>query len=270
MDRALLKHPLEDFKWSENTTQLFGVNSEFYKANFGAPGHQGIDYRADKLAPKNGYGTKIISAHMKSALCTQVSVDTTIRTRGNGVYLLEELDDGQKLETIYWHVADIHIRPGEIVGPQQSIGMPAPLQRAIAVMGNTGFVRPSPTPYFPWNGTHCHFAVKKYDKSGRIIRTEYPGDFIDPTPLLFREGDKLPIRFTRTLFIGSTGDEVSWLQTILKIEGFAQDYEPIAYFGVKTARDVRLLQQKYAISSSMGYVGEITRRFLMQKYSLYA
>ena len=270
MEQVRLNHPIEIFRWSENTTQLFGVASAFYKERFGAPGHQAIDYRAEKVAPKNGYGTKILSAHTKNARCISTFVDTTLRTKGNGIQLLEELDDGRKLETLYWHLADIHIRVGEMIEPQQPIGTPSILQKAIGTMGNTGQVFPQPTQNLPWNGVHCHFAVRIYKSDGIPFITDYPGNFVDPVPFLFREGNKLPIKFTRNLFIGMSGDDIAWLQTCLALEGFAKDYQPNSFFGKRTMRDVRLLQQKYAISPSIGYVGIITRQFLMKKYSLYA
>ena len=62
-----------------------------------------------------------------------------------------------------------------------------------------------------------------------------------------------------------SGDDISWLQSILKLEGFAGDYEPIAYFGAKTMRDVIYLQKKYNLTP-VGIFGPKTREIINSKY----
>lgn len=243
-----LNSPIDNFDWSRNVSQLYGVNHDLYHHKFGLPGgHNGIDLyvRGDK----NGYGTKIYSAHKGLAKVHKIFSDFPTKTKGTGVYLHELLADGTILETVYWHLADISVKLGDFVQPGQVIGL----------MGNTGFVKPEPSPEFPYRGTHLHFAVYLIKNGQRITK--------DPTPYLYKEGDRLPLFFTRTLTLGSTGDQVSWLQTCLKLSGFAEDYEPINYFGFKTLRDVRRLQIKLGLSP-VGIVGPKTRGLLNAKYKL--
>jgi len=249
--------PIENFVWTENISQLYGVNVALYKRQFGLDtGHNGLDII--KKDNKFGYGTKILSAHTHPAKVTKVFSDFPNKTKGTGVYLHEQLANGEILETVYWHLSDVSIRLGDIVEPHQPIGTPAILNKAVGLMGNTGFVFPKPSSQFPYRGTHLHFAVSLYKNGKRIS--------LDPTPFLFNTGDRLPIKFTRTLTFGSTGDEVSWLQTCLKLIGFAEDYEPVAYFGPKTLRDVRKLQASRGWSPAW-VVGPKTREYLNSKYS---
>lgn len=262
MEQVKLNFPIRDFKWDSNVSQLFGVSKDYYEKNFGIHGHQGIDFvvRDEKM----GYGTKIYSVHTQKALCTKVSIDATIRTHGNGVYLLEELEDGTKLESLYWHISEPTIRPNEWIEPQQPLFH---FDKTIALIGNTGQVFPKPTREMPYLGSHLHLALRLYDKNGIMRDNEYKG-FIDPTPYLYREGQKLPVKFTRNLSIGSEGDDVSWLQTILKIE-LSNDvkFEPIAHFGTATRIAVSILQKKHGIEPTYGFVGPKTREYLNTTYA---
>lgn len=262
---AKLNPPIEHFNWLTSISQLFGVNATFYQANFSSiPAHNGIDIVGDSNGQK-GYGTKILSAHTNTATCSKVSTDFPTKTHGTGVYLTERLQDGTYLETVYWHLADIHVKAGDVVEPQQPIGSALP-NKVVGLMGNTGMVSPKPTREDPYAGTHLHFGVQRYDSNGVLIQNDYHG-YCDPTPLLYRAGDRLPIQFSRNLTIGSSGAEVAWLQTILNIEGFAKDYEPNGYFGPKTLRDVMALQLAYGINPPIGYIGPKTRGFLNSLYA---
>lgn len=241
-----LDYPIENFVWSKNVSQLFGVNKSLYNSNFGIPGHNGVDIFVQD--EKLGYGTPILATH-KGTIQT-IQRDVPHRTSGNGIKLLSE---DNSFSTTYWHLADFNCNIGDKVETGQVIGY----------MGNSGFVRPLPTQEQSHLGTHLHFGAEIYGQS-----SEY-GTYVDPVPFLFKEGDKLPIYWNRDLFITREGDDVSWLQTCLKLEGFAEDYQPISYFGAKTMRDVRKLQQKYQISPSIGYFGEQTKRALKKYSSFY-
>jgi hypothetical protein len=240
-----IKPPIENFEWSKNISQLFGVNKKLYKKQFGLEGHNGIDIVVRGI--KKGYGTPIKAAH--AGVITKVVIETRWRTKGNGIYL-QSLD--RAIETVYWHLSEIQVAPGQKVKEGETIGL----------MGNTGWVRPVPAPQKPYAGTHLHFAVKTNGW------TDY-GGFVDPLPFLYGKGDKLPIYWARNLFWGSSGDDVSWLQSVLKLEGFAEDYEPIGFMGRKTIRDMRKYQKRYGIEPSYGFVGLKTRTFLMKQYSIY-
>jgi hypothetical protein len=249
--------PIKNFNWTKNTAQLFGVNKELYYPNFRLPGHNGIDI----VVPPDSYGVEIVATH--DGRITQWNIDDPTRKNGNGLFL-QGYDGDQLVQTCYWHLSRFNINPGQEVKAGDVIGY----------IGNTGFVRPEPSDSCPHCGAHLHFGVTRIKTippgtmTTEAIKTDY-GFYCDPVPFIFKAGDKLPVRFNRDLFIGREGDDVSHLQTILKIEGFAKDYEPIGYFGNKTRRDVSLLQAKYGINPVLGYCGSKTRALLNTKYSGY-
>ncbi len=238
-----LLQPIENFLWERNISQLFAVNYKLYYDKFRMQGHNGLDYVFPN-DPDKGYGRPIRACH--SGKVIRVVFDDSMKSQGTAVYL--ESTDG-KTRTTYMHLSDARVRLGAIVNAWDVIGL----------AGNSGFVFPKPSKYWPHAGTHLHLLVQRL-VNGRWIA-------VDPTPLLFNTGDKLPLKFTKTLGLGSTGDQVSWLQTCLKLEGFAKDYEPISYFGRKTLRDVRKLQVKQGWTPALG-VGPKTRSYLNKKYSL--
>mgnify|MGYP001558608343 FL=1 len=244
-----MNYPIKNFSWG-SVSQMFGVNHDLYFDNFGIPGHNGIDY-------VDLYGTPILAAH--DGQVTLISRDDPTRKNGNGIYI-QGYDRENYIDTAYWHLSEITVTAGQKVKAGDVIGK----------MGNSGFVRPLPTPDNPQAGTHLHFGVRRIKilipgVDTQIIPTDYKG-FCDPTPFLYK-GEKLPIRFNRDLFMGLGGDDVSHLQTCLKLEGFAKDYEPIGYFGNKTRRDVSLFQTKYGINPILGYCGTKTRKLLNEKYT---
>jgi len=198
-----------------------------------------------------GFGTPIHATH--DGTVEKIFYDIPHRTRGNGLYLLS---DDKSFSTVYWHLSQFsdNVRIGHKITQGQVIGL----------MGNSGFVRPLPTQDKPRNGTHLHFAKKVHG-----LHNDYNG-FVDPVIHMIVIGEKLPIYFARDLFIGRSGDDCSWLQTCLKLEGFAEDYEPIGFFGNKTMRDVRLFQKKYNIKPAIGYFGPKTRKQMMSLWSCYS
>ena len=251
MEEITLLSPIEDFEWNK-VSQLFGVNKSLYKPRFGIPGHNGLDIMGDD--EKMGYGTRIHASHPGKVV--KVFSDFPTKTHGTGIYLQQQLPSGRFIETVYWHLSDVTVKPGDDVKLWDVIGL----------MGNTGFVLPKPTRWCPYCGTHLHFACRIYNEDKTIKYGDY-GGFVDPTPWLYTAGKKLQIIFSRDLYLGRMGNDVSWLQTLLKIEGFAKDYEPIGFFGMKTLRDCIKLQKKYFITPALGYVGPKTRLLMNNRYS---
>lgn len=259
--------PIENFRFQGNISQLFGVNKSAYEQFRNSKGeklggHNGLDIFAEN--DQLGYGTLIKAMHDWDT-CSLES-DFPIKTRGNGIRLYKHMTpflvDGvmcHMIETIYWHLADFEIKAGSSGKQGETIGK----------MGNTGQVFPKPSntcalcPYF---GTHLHTAWRGYDKNGKIIDNDFDG-YRDPVPFLFQEGDRLPVIFNRDMYPGVSGNDVAWLQTVLKLEGFGEDYEPLGYFGSKTLRDVIKLQKKHSISPALGFVGPKTRSYLNNKYN---
>ena len=237
--------PIENFDFTKNVSQMFGVSADLYKREFGIPAHNALDIvvRDDR----QGFGTTVYSMHVGKV--ERIVYDVPHKTRGNGIYILSE---DKTFSTVYWHLSSFQVNVGETVRAFQPI----------ATMGNSGHVFPSPTSACPRCGTHLHAGLQIHGK-----QNEYDS-FVDPTPTLFREGNKLPVKFQRMLFVGMSGDDVSWLQTILKIElGDEVPFDPIAYFGTQTLKAVRLLQQRQGISPSYGYVGPMTRKYLNDTYA---
>jgi len=248
-----LVHPVQNPNW-RYLSQLFGVNAKLYKYYFGLPGHNGLDYTWPN-SPKNGYGEPVLAAH--NGRIVRLYSDHPLQTRGSGIYLL---DKSEKFMTIYWHLSEFTCKPNQEVKAGEVIGL----------AGNTGFVRPKPTKANPYAAVHLHFGLKILDPNYWKNRNNEYNNYVDPVPYLIRPGDKLPVYWPSNLFLGSKGDCVSWLQTALKLEGLAEDYEPIGYFGRKTLRDARKLQKKYGIEPSYGFCGPKTRRILMGRWSMYA
>ena len=224
MNKVVLRPPIEEFHFWNNVSQMFGVNRETYYNKFGLPGHQGLDIVI--RIEKNGYGERVLATH--NGTIEKITYDVPHQGRGNGISLLSE--DGT-FSTVYWHLSGFDCGIGQRINAGDTIGR----------LGNSGFVLPRPTPSNPWLGSHLHFAVL----DNTIANNEY-GGMVDPVPFLFKEGDKLPISFPRELFYGRSGDDVSWLTTILKIElGLKEIYwEGIGYFGWKTLGAVKKLQEK--------------------------
>lgn len=238
-----IQPPINNFQW-RMVSQMFGVNKDTYSW-LNIPGHNGIDIPGK-------YGEPILACH--DGIVVDVSFDRS-RSRGMGVVVQGDLGNFMIIQTTYWHLSEINVGLNQVVKTGQIIGK----------MGNTGFVFPEPNSMCPHCGTHLHFGVGLY-KNGKPLFSEYK-KYQDPVPFLFKEGDRLPVIFTKDLFLSKSDNEVSHLQTCLNLEGWAQDYIPIGYFGSKTQRDVKLLQQKNNLTPLLGFVGPKTRSILNKKYS---
>lgn len=240
--------PLENITFNGNCSQLFGVNPNLYK-NFNKAGlHNGADFF--KGGERGGYGDKVLAMH--NGQVEKIVYDVPHQTKGNGIYLLSE--DGT-YSSVYWHLSGFDCQIGEMISAGQTIGR----------LGNSGFVRPLPTKEFPWWGVHVHIGVFKHGG----VENDYDG-FVDPVSYMVSLGDKLPIYFARDLFIGRSGDDVSFLQTLLKLElGDEVNFEPIGYFGSKTMTAVKRLQENYGLTPTIGYCGPKTRKLLVEKWSVW-
>lgn len=247
MSNIKLFYPIYGFSWKDSISQMFGCNAQTYQEKFGIPAHNALDIR--KSDSKMGYGTPILAMH--DGIIESMTYDMPHRSRGNGIYIISH---DKTFSTNYWHLATFECNIGEPVIAGQVIGL----------MGNTGAVSPLPTKENPYLGTHVHAGLKLHTITERNMAY---GGFVDSTPFLYNKGEKLPVRFDRDLWWMSQNDDVAHLQTILKLEGFAEDYEPNSYYGKKTNRDVIKLQQKYNINPALGYVGKLTRQFLNEKYA---
>lgn len=258
-----LEPPIGNFDLSKNVSQYFGVNHDYYWSNFGLEGHNGIDIVAPD-DPKLGYGVIVKAAHDWDSI--RYEEDFPIKKRGNGVWLRKKLDksfmvrgrEAHFVETVYWHLADFDVRSSGKAG------------EPIGKMGNTGHVYPKPTNdcnICPFYGTHLHFAVSFYDLYGRLIPSEYNNGYSDPVPYLYRSGNKFSkMNFTHDLYWRSQGDEVAWLQTLLKISFDDLTFEPIGYYGGQTVKAVARLQERHGLTPKIGYFGAKTKSLIRSLY----
>jgi len=243
----MLSPPVEGFDLRENISQLFGYDYKYYMREYGIPGHNGIDF----VVPTNrsGFGEPILAMH--NGTVTKITYDTPHKTKGNGIYIL---DESGKFYTNYWHLSSFEVVISEKVKAGDCIGL----------MGNSGTVSPEPRPDNPHLGTHLH--------SGLYIPTinNMYGGFVNPLPFLDLFHNKFPNRFNlnRDIWWRYSGDDVAFLQNILALEteGKTLDYERYGIYGNKTNRDTKEMQLKNDISPVLGYVGNKTKSFIRNKY----
>ncbi len=138
------------------------------------------------------------------------------------------------------------------------------------ILVNLGYLTTSPTGYF---GTKTEQALKKLQTAhgltgvgvvGPLTRTllnslqPYSSNVsIQPT---INTPVTTKYQFSHDLTIGSQGDDVNKLQTILNTAGFLK-VSPTGYFGSMTESAAKAYQSAHSISPT-GFVGPITRREL--------
>ena len=234
-----MQNPIKDFSIEKNVSQLFGEDYNYYKYNYGIPGHNGLDIVVHDS--NHGYGEPILATH--NGTVERIGYDVPHRTCGNYIYLL---DESKKFTTVYLHLAGFQCNVGDTITKGQVIGL----------MGNSGTTVPAPTSYDPKLGTHLHFAIKFHDKVNQY------GGYVNPLPFLW-DTSKFPVRykFRRHLWLNNSGDDVVLLQNILSITttGKTLDYECYGFFGNRTRKDVQEYQTKFSISPILGYCGSKTQ-----------
>ena len=245
-------------------SQIFGQSRATYKLDFPdmVYGHNGIDYISNN-DKRCGYGTKILASHDFTSVT--IESDFPNKKRGNGIYLRGKLPIpflvngimADSVETCYWHLSDFEIN-GTTKGKAGDV---------IGLMGNAGYVWPPPTANYPWNGTHLHFGVRFYHSSGNIISSQFSGNYVDPLPFLYSRGSKIgPAAYLgNNLVLGSYGDDVSRLQSMLSLEEVFTG-EPTGQFGPQTFASVVAYQKKHLLTP-VGAVGPQTRGLLNLTYA---
>src|SRR3990167_10714389 len=134
-----LSPPIPNFSLVNNVSQYFGVNRSYYGEKFGLPGHNGLDVVV--MDDKLGYGSPILAMHDFDS--ANFETDFPTKKRGTGLWLKKKLEtpkiirgkEAHYLETVYWHLADFSIKPGESGKAGDVVGL----------MGNTGEVYPKPS-----------------------------------------------------------------------------------------------------------------------------
>ncbi len=126
--------------------QPFGVNPDIY-GQFNLAGHEGVDIQA----PTNSRIFSVANGRVR-----MVQLDP--RAHNYGIHVRIDHEDGY--QTIYAHLKQAQVRPGQQVSAGQQIG----------IANNTGNS----------TGSHLHITLKK---RGAQLKG-YPPGFIDPTPFL--------------------------------------------------------------------------------------
>ena len=98
------------------------------------------------------YGSQLVCP-VPNAKCVKVWDFGTMNSLGNGVDI-EWQEDGYYWRLHFWHIVKENVKEGDSVVEGQVIGF----------MGNTGDCRPLPTPELPFNGTHLHLRLSRYQK----------------------------------------------------------------------------------------------------------
>ncbi len=127
-------------------TQHFGARPWFYQ-QFGFPGHEGIDFRAPA-------GSKIFC--VAPGTVSEVFPQNGIHNYGNHVTVQHE--DGYV--TIYAHLSEISVQPGQRVRSGQILGL----------AGESGLAQ----------GAHLHLTLKHAGE----VAPGYRSNIIDPTPFV--------------------------------------------------------------------------------------
>jgi len=232
-----LKRPLKEWY----VTQKFGnKNAELY----GNAGHNGIDLRAS-------HGTPIYASHDGFA---SYQVDGG---GGHGVVIItdKEYEYGNSqcfFKTIYWHMVDPLKEPKYKSPIADKTGfIPVKTGDLIGYADNTG----------KSTGSHLHFGLKpvvKGENWGTWFNLEQNNTYfgaIDPEPYLPKTSTG--IRFHTTMRVGSRGQEVAKLQTVLTQLGYLDDVIDGIY-GPKTKVAVLAFQVGYKVilhplESAYGY-----------------
>jgi len=76
------------------------------------------------------------------------------------------------------------------------------------------------------------------------------------------QGGTVAFSYTRDLTVGSTGDDVKSLQSMLISKGYLKIAAPTGYFGALTKAALAAYQSAGGISPAVGYFGPITRAFV--------
>jgi murein DD-endopeptidase MepM/ murein hydrolase activator NlpD len=135
-------------------TQLFGVNSDYYR-QFGLAGHEGLD-----LVPRDGD----LAIHCVEDGVVTKDIDDPIAGKSYGIYVVV-LSAPSRRNWYYCHMAENYVAQGRAVRRGDVLGK----------MGNTGNT----------TGPHLHLGVKNTDASGNTLNANdgFYG-FVDPLPVV--------------------------------------------------------------------------------------
>jgi murein DD-endopeptidase MepM/ murein hydrolase activator NlpD len=144
-------------------TQEYGntTNNNWYRTNgIDIPFHNGVDIVFG--TPKETFGTECVcpKGNWKVVKLTWESPNST---KGNGVTIQSEENNGVIYQVVYWHTSEIIIKLGQNLKEGD----------VICYIGNSGLCNPKPTSDKPFNGSHCHLMLFEYRKVTTPQGTEW-------------------------------------------------------------------------------------------------
>ena len=155
-------------------TQVYGntSNNAWYSANgIKNPFHNGVDFVCG--TPVQTYGTPLVCPFPEGGYVEDVTYESPMTTKGNGVVVRSNFINGVQYRIILWHSGEIKVRVGDKLKEGD----------IISYIGNSGLVSPAPTTDAPYNGSHLHFGCYKF-VNGQNIYTP-PTVLGETDPLLY-------------------------------------------------------------------------------------
>lgn len=122
------------------------------------PTHDAIDFiignprKGKRENARLSYASQLVCP-VKEAKCVLLNNFGEMNDLGNGVDI-EWQEDGYYWRLHFWHTCYEQLVVNDIINEG---GL-------VALMGNTGDCRPKPTPERPYDGTHCHMRLSRYQK----------------------------------------------------------------------------------------------------------
>jgi len=122
-------------------------------------GHAGIDWCAYDYS-KNYADNQVLTYGVKfvmpfDSICAEADDFGTMQEKGNGVRMRWLDKDGFWYDLLFWHTIYNEVSKGDLV----------PAGKVVGLMGNTGSVKPIVTKEAPYNGTHCHMELWRFNKN---------------------------------------------------------------------------------------------------------
>lgn len=209
------------FDHSQRLTQAFGERPEVYRARFGLPGHNGIDWGLP-------IGTPILAVDAGKVIVRHTSAT------GFGRYIKLQHSWGQSL---YAHLSEFQVEIGEEVERGQRVGL----------SGNSGFS----------TGPHLHFGmrVNPYSKSDGWYGYTNPQRFIEWLPQPKKSTSGLEAERTDEIAVATTSIQP---ETSLQLEDELAKSEKAFAFALQEYRQQADLWQESVLKVLMQHLpGEL-------------